>query len=49
MLSNNGPEETSPERQEVDCRKLTDAKGWEVVGVYKHVQSGWSDHTHGGP
>ena len=42
-LSHDGPDETSNERQETDCRKLAEAKGWEVVAVYKDLQSAWSD------
>ncbi len=42
-LSHDRPDETSTERQEADCRKLAEAKSWEVVAVYKDLQSAWSD------
>lgn len=42
-LSNDRPDETSTDRQEADCRKLAEAKSWEVVAVYKDLQSAWSD------
>ncbi len=42
-LSNDRPDETSTERQEADCRKLAEAKSWEVVTVCKDLQSAWSD------
>jgi len=42
-LSNDRPDETSTERQEADCRKLAEARGWEVLSVYKDLQSAWSD------
>jgi site-specific DNA recombinase len=42
-LSHDRPDETSTEHQETDCRKLAEAKGWEVVAVYKDLQSAWSD------
>ena len=38
-LSHDRPDETSTEHQEIDCRKLAEAKGWEVVAVYKDLQS----------
>jgi len=42
-LSHDRPDETSTERQEADCRKLAEAKSWEMVAVYKDLQSAWSD------
>lgn len=42
-LSHDRPDETSTERQEADCRKLTEAKSWAVAAICKDLQSAWSD------
>ena len=37
--SHDQPDEPSTERQEADCRKLAEARNWEVLVVYKDLQS----------